>query len=84
MKIKTFLSHIYLAAMQEETLKLVLLALVDGTPLSHKGLVMFVVQKLENKDILSHLYLAAMQEETLKLVLLALEDGTTAFPGRFW
>nr|XP_054769742.1 roquin-2-like isoform X1 [Lytechinus pictus] len=34
-------------AMQEETLKLVLLALEDGTPLSRKVLVMFVVQKLE-------------------------------------
>ena len=34
--------------MQEETLKLVLLALEDGTPLSRKVLVMFVVQKLEN------------------------------------
>ena len=33
--------------MQEETLKLVLLALEDGTPLSRKVLVMFVVQKLE-------------------------------------
>lgn len=36
-------------AMQEETLKLVLLALEDGTPLSRKVLVMFVVQKLEQQ-----------------------------------
>ena len=40
--------------MQEETLKLVLLALEDGTPLSCKVLVMFVFQELENKDVLSH------------------------------
>ncbi|XP_072176442.1 uncharacterized protein [Diadema setosum] len=36
-------------AMQEETLKLVLLALEDGTPLSRKVLVLFVVQKLEQQ-----------------------------------
>lgn len=34
-------------AMQEEVLKLVLLALEDGSPLSRKVLVMFVVQRLE-------------------------------------
>ena len=34
-------------AMQEEVLKLVLLALEDGSALSRKVLVMFVVQKLE-------------------------------------
>lgn len=34
-------------AMQEEVLKLVLLALEDGSPLSRKILVMYVVQKLE-------------------------------------
>ena len=33
--------------MQEEVLKLVLLALEDGSALSRKVLVMFVVQKLE-------------------------------------
>jgi RING finger/CCCH-type zinc finger protein len=33
--------------MQEEVLKLVLLALKDGSALSRKVLVMFVVQKLE-------------------------------------
>lgn len=33
--------------MQEEVLKLVLLALEDGTALSRKVLVMFVVQRLE-------------------------------------
>jgi len=33
-------------AMQEEALKLVLLALEDGSPLSRKVLVMFVVQRL--------------------------------------
>ncbi|XP_022094877.1 uncharacterized protein LOC110981556 [Acanthaster planci] len=36
-------------AMQEETLKLVLLALEDGAALSRKVLVMFVVQKLEQQ-----------------------------------
>ncbi len=35
--------------MQEETLKLVLLALEDGAALSRKVLVMFVVQKLEQQ-----------------------------------
>ncbi|RUS84164.1 hypothetical protein EGW08_008051 [Elysia chlorotica] len=34
-------------AMQEEVLKLILLALEDGSPLSRKVLVLFVVQKLE-------------------------------------
>lgn len=34
-------------AMQEEALKLVLLALEDGSPLSRKVLVLFVVQRLE-------------------------------------
>jgi len=34
-------------AMQEEVLKLVLLALEDGSALSRKVLVMFVVQRLE-------------------------------------
>ncbi|XP_050683969.1 roquin-1 isoform X3 [Leptidea sinapis] len=34
-------------AMQEEVLKLILLALEDGSPLSRKVLVMFVVQRLE-------------------------------------
>lgn len=33
--------------MQEEALKLVLLALEDGSPLSRKVLVLFVVQRLE-------------------------------------
>ena len=33
-------------AMQEEALKLVVLALEDGSPLSRKVLVMFVVQRL--------------------------------------
>lgn len=44
-----FLNVMYhiLAAMQEEVLKLVLLALEDGTALSRKVLVMFVVQRLE-------------------------------------
>ena len=37
------------AAMQEETLKLVLLALEDGAALSRKVLVMFVVLKLEQQ-----------------------------------
>ena len=36
-----------LSAMQEEVLKLVLLALEDGSALSRKVLVMFVVQRLE-------------------------------------
>lgn len=36
-----------LAAMQEEALKLVLLALEDGSALSRKVLVLFVVQRLE-------------------------------------
>ncbi|KAL5293145.1 RC3H1 family protein [Megaselia abdita] len=36
-------------AMQEEVLKLVLLALEDGSPLSRKVLVMFVVQRLETQ-----------------------------------
>lgn len=35
------------AAMQEEALKLVLLALEDGSALSRKVLVLFVVQRLE-------------------------------------
>lgn len=38
----------YLLAMQEEVLKLVLLALEDGSALSRKVLVMFVVQRLES------------------------------------
>lgn len=38
----------YLSAMQEEVLKLVLLALEDGSALSRKVLVMFVVQRLES------------------------------------
>lgn len=37
----------YVSAMQEEVLKLVLLALEDGSALSRKVLVMFVVQRLE-------------------------------------
>lgn len=37
----------FLLAMQEEVLKLVLLALEDGSALSRKVLVMFVVQRLE-------------------------------------
>jgi len=37
----------YFSAMQEEVLKLVLLALEDGSALSRKVLVMFVVQRLE-------------------------------------
>lgn len=41
-----FFSLLFLA-MQEEVLKLVLLALEDGSALSRKVLVMFVVQRLE-------------------------------------
>lgn len=43
------LNHLPLipTAMQEEALKLVLLALEDGSPLSRKVLVLFVVQRLE-------------------------------------
>jgi hypothetical protein len=43
------LSHMNrnVSAMQEEVLKLVLLALEDGSALSRKVLVMFVVQRLE-------------------------------------
>jgi len=37
----------HFSAMQEEVLKLVLLALEDGSALSRKVLVMFVVQRLE-------------------------------------
>lgn len=37
----------FLLAMQEEALKLVLLALEDGSALSRKVLVLFVVQRLE-------------------------------------
>lgn len=37
----------FLIAMQEEALKLVLLALEDGSALSRKVLVLFVVQRLE-------------------------------------
>lgn len=40
-------SPVLLTAMQEEVLKLVLLALEDGSALSRKVLVMFVVQRLE-------------------------------------
>jgi RING finger/CCCH-type zinc finger protein len=36
----------HFSAMQEEVLKLVLLALEDGSALSRKALVMFVVQRL--------------------------------------
>lgn len=39
--------YTYIAAMQEDALKLVLLALEDGSALSRKVLVLFVVQKLE-------------------------------------
>lgn len=41
--------HVFslLPAMQEEALKLVLLALEDGSALSRKVLVLFVVQRLE-------------------------------------
>lgn len=38
---------VFFSAMQEEVLKLVLLALEDGSALSRKVLVMFVVQRLE-------------------------------------
>lgn len=41
-----YIAH-FLSAMQEEVLKLVLLALEDGSALSRKVLVMFVVQRLE-------------------------------------
>lgn len=41
------MSLIFVIAMQEEVLKLVLLALEDGDALSRKVLVMFVVQRLE-------------------------------------
>lgn len=41
------ISGLYFSAMQEEVLKLVLLALEDGSALSRKVLVMFVVQRLE-------------------------------------
>lgn len=41
------LFHYFLTAMQEEALKLVLLALEDGSALSRKVLVLFVVQRLE-------------------------------------
>lgn len=49
-KLCTFVSTItffLFLAMQEEVLKLVLLALEDGSALSRKVLVMFVVQRLE-------------------------------------
>lgn len=42
-----FVFSILLSAMQEEALKLVLLALEDGSALSRKVLVLFVVQRLE-------------------------------------
>lgn len=45
-KLLLLLYPIFLA-MQEEVLKLVLLALEDGSALSRKVLVMFVVQRLE-------------------------------------
>lgn len=38
---------VFFVAMQEEALKLVLLALEDGSALSRKVLVLFVVQRLE-------------------------------------
>lgn len=40
-------SYVFVKAMQEEALKLVLLALEDGSALSRKVLVLFVVQRLE-------------------------------------
>ena len=39
--------HYTLTGMQEEVLKLILLALEDGSALSRKVLVLFVVQRLE-------------------------------------
>lgn len=45
--IPTLSSNSSLSAMQEDALKLVLLALEDGSALSRKVLVLFVVQKLE-------------------------------------
>ena len=39
--------HFFFSAMQEEVLKLILLALEDGSALSRKVLVLFVVQRLE-------------------------------------
>ena len=41
------LFRVCVAAMQEEVLKLILLALEDGSALSRKVLVLFVVQRLE-------------------------------------
>lgn len=46
--IKIIVMIFFLSAMQEEVLKLVLLALEDGSALSRKVLVMFVVQRLES------------------------------------
>jgi len=45
--LKIILMLCIILAMQEEVLKLVLLALEDGSALSRKVLVMFVVQRLE-------------------------------------
>lgn len=43
----SYLLFLCVKAMQEEALKLVLLALEDGSALSRKVLVLFVVQRLE-------------------------------------
>ena len=47
--VRLYILHhcIELSAMQEEVLKLILLALEDGSALSRKVLVLFVVQRLE-------------------------------------
>lgn len=50
MSVNCYLLHacvLFPTAMQEEALKLVLLALEDGSALSRKVLVLFVVQRLE-------------------------------------
>ena len=62
--------------MQEEVLKLVLLALEDGSALSRKVLVMFVVQKLEpsfpqaSKTSIGHVVQLLYRASCFKVCLL--------------
>lgn len=73
--------------MQEEVLRLILLALEDGSALSRKVLVMFVVQRLEvhypqaSKTAIGHvvqlLYRASCFVVSYKIFILILYNSTT-------
>ncbi len=68
--------YFHLTAMQEEALKLVLLALEDGSALSRKVLVLFVVQRLEprfpqaSKTSIGHVVQLLYRASCFKVLLL--------------